>query len=370
VLLLMLGAGATAIVLRPWQSRGSSLPDGLSLPSILDASFADAMHGYLVLGQCPTEVCETWVGATDDAGRSWRAAIVPGLTFPRDNQVSAPRGRLLALDATHAVIEGYHDSPWGSPDHHRWYTSDGGRSWADVPVLPVATVDELPADGHADADSVGDDAHTLVVRIIRHDGTSAVLAAPPQADYPISMLLMDIASAPDGSRWIQGGDIDRLSIFVTRDRGRSWRELPLPAGTPVNGHGYHFFPTDGATLYLTDEGAFRAWRSTDAGQNWTELTVPFDNGGMDFGLNGFGLRDGRLVVVKPVVDAQSVSVEYLAVTPTGSGFEPVESSILRSLTGRPTIVAQGTAMQRGGPYGVQAVDGTWTALPFPCRTEC
>jgi hypothetical protein len=49
-LVLLLGAAATAIVPRPWQSRTPELPDGLFLPTYPVASFADTTHGFLLLG--------------------------------------------------------------------------------------------------------------------------------------------------------------------------------------------------------------------------------------------------------------------------------------------------------------------------------
>jgi hypothetical protein len=79
VVAVVVGAGVGLAVLRP----GRTLPAGLRLVSLSSADFADAEHGYLLLGDCVDATCQAWVAATSDGGRSWSGAAVPGLTFTR-----------------------------------------------------------------------------------------------------------------------------------------------------------------------------------------------------------------------------------------------------------------------------------------------
>ncbi len=366
---LVLAAAAVAVVMtRPDAPSNPPLHDGLFLPSRTEGTFMDADHGYLLLGRCPTEVCETWVGATEDGGRSWRAAFVPGLTFPRDVGVTLPRADLIGLDAMHAAIETYETTPFDTPAHRRWYTSDGGRSWSEVPVMPVATVDEIP-DGHAYAAFL-DTPHTVGVRIIRMDGSSALLANVPQSPYVTSWLSNNLIEAPDGSLWIRaaGDGPGEQALYRTTDRGRSWSNVPWPGQSEV-GHGYRFHPGDGATVYLLDEGAFRTWRSNDAGATWSEIAVPFDNKDLDISFYGYSLPDGQLIVVEPMVEGDRASARYWALAPTGRAFTPA--------TDPPTpapdvpVLSSKPGENRPTPeWGVTGMDGSWTPLPFPCRVQC
>jgi hypothetical protein len=338
-----------------------ALPGDVFLVDPPAPAFADADHGYLLLGRCPGATCETWVATTRDAGRTWDGAIVPGLTFPSEAG-GTPRGSLHALDSTHAIIESY-DAILGGPAARRWYTSDGGRSWSQVPTTPVATVEEVPPGALASTTTTAELPQQIVVTVTRIDGTSAVLANPPQAPGVASMLINGVLVAGDGSLWIQAGSDDDEWLFVSRDRGRTWSRLPWPRGQPVKGHGYRFQPTDGRTLYVIDEGAFRLWRTTDTGATWTELTVPYDNGGRDLGLVGMGQPDGRLVLHKPVIDGDTVSFEYYEVTPAGRAFERVEAAPTAGPT--PRLGNRGT--HEMPEYGLDHPDGSWTPLPFACR---
>jgi hypothetical protein len=370
VVVLLVLTGAYVAVRRPWAAPADRSTPSTALPALPDdvwlvnppmPAFADADHGYLLLGRCPATTCETWVASTRDAGRTWDGALVPGLTFPSDVG-RTPRGSLHALDATHAIIESY-DTILGGPAARRWYTSDGGRSWSEVPTTPVATVDEVPPGALAGTTTTAQLPQQIVVTVTRLDGTSAVLANPPRAPGVASMLINGVIVAGDGSLWIQAGSDDDEWLFVSRDRGRTWSRLSWPRGQPVKGHGYRFQPTDGRTLYVIDEGAFRLWRTTDAGAMWTELTVPYDNGGRDLGLVGTGQPDGRLVLHRPVIDGDELSFEFYEVTPTGGSFERVAAAPTAGPT--PRLGNRGTHEEP--QYGLVQPDGSWTPLPFACR---
>ena len=72
----------------------------------------------------------------------------------------------------------------------------------------------------------------LGVRVLRGDGTTAQLAPAP--DVQMAGLNQDVIVAADGSAWLQGNDGKRPYAFVSRDRGRSWTSVSMPAdGTQV-----------------------------------------------------------------------------------------------------------------------------------------
>jgi len=364
-------AVAAAVGIAVWRrpAQQPSLPDGLFLPAAgSNGEFADADHGYILLGRCPTDVCEAWVAATDDGGRTWRAALVPDLTFPRDEGVTSPRASLIVLDATHAALESYDATPFGGPAHHRWFTADGGRAWAEVPVIPVTTVDEIPSGGYAYAAFLDEPAHTIAVRVIRADGSSAVTANPPRPGYPVSTFTNPIDNAPDGSLWIHAGDPpNNDSVFRSNDRGRTWVELSWPDGLPDSGRRYDVEVASGTTVYVVDHGGFRVWRSRDAGQTWEELAVPFSDDGQDHGLGGVGRSDGRLILVHPLFDGTDTRYEYFAITPTGSEFESADfEDYMHSDV---PVVGRNIDenLRPSNDIGVRAPDGSWTPLPFACQ---
>jgi hypothetical protein len=362
-IMLLVVAGGAAIWLRRDPPPVDPLPDDLGLASPPQADFLDIDHGYVLLGRCPAPTCEAWAGVTHDGGQTWHTAILPGLRFSRDEGISA---RLIALDDQHAVLEGYENSAVVDvvppelatirpPSGRRWYTSDGGHTWTRVAPDPVAAVDEIPV-GAQVTTALGADRHRqIVLRLIRLDGTSAVLAAPPTVPHNIEELDGILTTAPDGSYWVVARGEGTTTVVVSRDRGRTWSALPWPAGHPAPGHRYDFYAGDGVTVYLADTGSFRVWRSSDAGATWEELTVPFSSGIPDTGLRAASLPDGRLLVFQPL--------NLLFVTTSGPTFEPADPALAFLPSGR-VLAPSGD-----GTPGLAGADGSWRPLPFACLGE-
>jgi hypothetical protein len=218
---------------------------------------------------------------------------------------------------------------------------------------PVAAVEEIP--DRADVTtSLGLDTHSqIVLRLIRLDGTSAVLAVRPTVAHDIEELDATVTTAPDGSHWLVARGEGVTTVLASRDRGRTWTELPWPDGHPVPGHRYEFYAGDGVTLYLADTGSFRVWRSRNAGATWGELTVPFASGIPETGLRGVSLPDGRLLVFQPL--------NLLFVTaPTGTTFERAAPALAFLPSGR-VLAPSGN-----GTPGLAGADGSWHPLPFDC----
>jgi hypothetical protein len=333
-----------------------------------EGGFVDAQHGYLLLGRCPEPVnqaCETWVGVTDDGGRSWRAAVVPDLTFPQEPDVRSSNTSLIPLDADHAVVQ---QLAVVQQQDRRWRTADGGRTWTPVDPTVVETVDEIPDGAHVIyvALAGGAQPNALVVNMIRLDGSSAVLVARPTADHPLNDPGV-FTWTPDGSAWITPQTINSYpAFFHSRDRGHSWQPVTLPDGLPAEGRTYVFVPASGTTVYVTDHEAFRVWRSNDSGATWEEVTVGFDSAGAPVGPWEQGLPDGRLVAYKPVpIGSGRTRLEPYVITPTGSTFEPIDLAAIRATMTTSSFSPKPTTGPRP-PWGVSAPDGTWTPLPFGC----
>ena len=345
---LVVAMGAVLAVLRPWRT----LPRGLRLVSLSSADFADARHGYLLLGDCTDETCQAWVAVTADGGRSWSGTAVPGFTFARtrvlvDGGTQVGEGwqgilryELHALDATRAVIDGF-DSP-----SKRWFTADAGRSWAAVPTAPVETVAEVPAGAGAFQRS----------QFVLLDGRSATLATPPPLPAGV-MWPGTLREMVDGSLWIQHDN----RVYRSRDRGRTWAELFWPDGLPASGSQYVVEPTDGRTLYVVEPRDGRVWRSADDGRHWDSLGLAFGVSMSAWGVRTVGLSTGELVLVSPL-DGPDMDRTERVIGPTDREFRPVDPG--REPVGQiPVLTLVGPAPSRVAVHGT---DGSMIELPFAC----
>jgi photosystem II stability/assembly factor-like uncharacterized protein len=353
VAVLVITAGLVAAVwLRREPPPAPPFPTDLGVLSPPSAQFVGTEDGYLLLGRCPTSVCEGWVGVTHDGGRTWHASVVPDFAFSLEDGIGA---RLVVLDTDHAIIEGEENfDPLASrAPGRRWYTSDGGRTWSGVELHVGGVVNAIPPGAYVSG-IVSTDvaAGQLVLRLILHDGTTGVLGPPGSTPYGPARDGAVIA-APDGSHWAVVRGMGTTAVLVSRNRGRSWSMVPLPEGHPIEGRRYEFYAGDGVSVHLVDSIGFRVWRSPDAGATWESLTVPFSAGIPDGGLLGVSLPDGRLLLHQPF-DALFVT------TATGSSFERADPELAFGARGRVLVPsADGSPVVAGG-------DGSRRPLPFDC----
>jgi len=306
--------------------------------------FVDADHGFALASSCADD-CGVWLANTSNGGTSWQSHQVPGLTYP---DAQDPRVTLRVLDASRVALDGYDGD-------RRWFTTDAGATWTEPPVRPDGVVDSIPANGLAQVESNAGAPIGIVVLL--PDGRSARLATPPVA--PLTEVMTDVMVGADGSAWVEGGSDDRSWLFVSRDRGRSWSEVPLPAaaaepGRPQRTTG-RLAVSDGRTAFLVDASGYRLWRTTDDGRRWEPLTSPIVKPSEDVGLTASAEADGGLTVFD-VLTGRSFTLR-------GNGFVPAAEQRPAARVGA-RFLAGGGASGREPPYAHSADRQTWTELRF------
>jgi photosystem II stability/assembly factor-like uncharacterized protein len=348
-------AGCTASRPSPAAAPAAAPVSGSALPA--DATpteevyFTDADHGFVLAQSCPPGgACAVWLAVTADGGRSWRGNPAPAKHG--GDATMGPRLRMRVLDATRVVLDSY-DYPHGK----RWFTADGGKTWAELAQQPTETVEEVPAGSPATTDNRRQDGIDVVV--LRRDGTSARLANHPAA--AANALDTAVTDAADGSLWIKGAEMrsdqQRNWVFVSRDRGRNWVEVPLPAGyTGGTGGVPDLVDQHGRIVYAVDGSGHRAWRTRDDGRSWQQLTLSLPKSAGDNAIIGFADGNGGLIVSDLTTEkAHLVAATATVSQPTAAGQAPRQAGAryLRRDNKEPTGKRQHSA------------DGkTWTELRF------
>lgn len=347
---LIITAGAVVWLARPSAPPVTAMPDGLRVPGLASVYFADSDHGFVPLVHCQ-DVCEAWLGSTTDGGRSWQAHPVPGLEGPANGW--EPSVQMRVLDSRTVALDDY-------SGEKRWFTTDAGRTWSELSQAPQGTIAQIPPAGLAQIQTNA--ANPIGIKVLRPDGTTAMLASAPHV--AISSARTEVLFGTDGSAWIQGAGDERSYLYVSRDRGRTWAPVPLPADSdrpgalvlmPSSGH---LTTHDGVNAYLIDRFGFRAWHTNDDGRNWQPLDVPFAKPTQDVGLVGEAQPDGALAVFD-IVGNQAYR------------FGPGEDAAL-PIEGRPLGLAGARYVRRDGPepngpfhHSLDAI--TWTKVPFDPR---
>ncbi|MEV0459469.1 sialidase family protein [Catellatospora methionotrophica] len=264
-------------------------PGTVSMLAEPEVHFADADHGFALAQACPADVCQLYLAQTVDGGASWQPRPVPGATFPSGRRGSL--ATLRVLGATTVALDTF-ESPT------RRFTTDGGRTWTEQPVQPRGTVPEIPEGGLAEVRS--EPGKPIGIVVLLPDGTSSTLATPP-VTRPLTSMWSNVLRADDGSDWVYGGDDTRTWLWVSRDRGRTWREVPLPGDAALPGNGQGPEIAHGRIVYVVESyPKRRVWRSVDDGAHWADLgrDLPPDPGG-DIGLGAVVAFDGTLFVFGP-----------------------------------------------------------------------
>ncbi|GAA1818048.1 hypothetical protein GCM10009682_43530 [Luedemannella flava] len=267
-----------------------------------DAVFADARRGYALVVSCADrdepETCTTQLAATVDGGATWQRRPLPAGAAAG---LSIVRTRLLAVGPNGLLIDQpgqYEETETGAPAPsptappkwiagQRWFSPDGGRTWAPRARRATGTVTGF-APGYPlffpspDVPNGLDPASPRVAalfntpaQVVRADGSTAVLARGPRGEGYTDV---SVATAADGSVWVpsyvygaNGGLTVRLQ--VTRDRGRTFQGVRVPTmSSPPS-----VFTADGRNVYLLEydgQGGARLRASANAGRTWRDVKLP------------------------------------------------------------------------------------------------
>jgi len=85
----------------------------------------------------------------------------------------------------------------------------------------------------------------------------------------------------------------RLEIYRTEDAGLTWDTIPSFGGNNF----FNWFEVEDENTFVIGNGS-GAWRSTDAGFNWTQLRQEVSLGRFNIGLDSFGFNRGSLFRVR------------------------------------------------------------------------
>jgi hypothetical protein len=185
---------------------------------VVSQDYYDTRAGFVLGATCVRDdKCESWFVTTSN-GDTWEKRTVPPIA-------AGSSGKVIALGTSKVVIDHRTD---------RYYSDDGGRSWASVPAQAGTTIQGIPDDAALETTSGGTAGNLcrdgLVIAVLSDTGRSAKLATQPPIDLTWCQPYPDL----NGTRWVGGSDPRTRQPVVasTRDYGRTWRVTPLPAFTP------------------------------------------------------------------------------------------------------------------------------------------
>ncbi|MGH3714533.1 MAG: hypothetical protein ACRDT4_13890 [Micromonosporaceae bacterium] len=275
---------------------------------LVEADFSDPAHGYAMWLVCEQRgpVTERGCGyrwqTTTDGGKTWqpgRPPPVPGFVWARVEVTPVPQ--VATLPGGGIVVD---EDPYTSPDHVRWFSDDGGRTWQERTYRPRETIAEAPTGSGVYVWPHGDhEADFGRLTVIRPDGTAAWLGdKTPRFDNG-EMVSVRVTEASDGNLWVDAEhDSDAASkLTVSRDRGRSWTQVALPQANDAR-----VLTNDGQTVYAAypdDSQGADLLRSTDGGRHWA--AVKGDEGPVPGVVTQYRhalLRDGT--VLRTAVDVE------------------------------------------------------------------
>jgi hypothetical protein len=307
-----------------------------------------------------SSVEKSWVLAvTRTGGLDWTGYVVPALAYPAAAQmrVITPTTVRISQATTGSDV----------------LSKDMGRSWRPVSQAPGRAVRQLPADW-----SVGPGIHadglTMVDPLtgVEHPFEYAHASGPPSGYQAIA--------ATDGSLWGFGPFGARTAgnpatAWVSRDRGRSWRDFTPRPDTPMRTGAIATY--DGSVGYLAVDASddpvdgSKLYTTRDFGQHWTYVSST------DEALTGLMLLpDNRTLLGllgngEQPVGGRTVQVGTLVSSINGGRtFAKVAQAALvpGALSDLTTTAGGGYALTVSGadPQALFSPDGrTWAAAPLP-----
>ncbi|WP_415830065.1 hypothetical protein, partial [Kibdelosporangium persicum] len=182
---------------------------------VVAMDFYDQTNGYALGGSCEHRpICDAWVMATGDA-MTWDKRSTP----PMETGYSGQPDRLVALGSTTVVIDDHR--PGGVVK--RFFSSDGARSWQEVPIRPSgAPYATTPSP------SVLECRDGVVTVLVNRNGFSARLAEQP----PIEVTSCQPYPDANGKWWVAGLDrTTREPVVARSNAGEAWQVSALSPAT-------------------------------------------------------------------------------------------------------------------------------------------
>lgn len=202
-------------------------------------SFADPQHGFLMLGGNGGAMGEdpVWLYRTSDAGRHW--ALVAASPAETGAAVAAQQGSgsiptqcdKYGLDFPTATTGWIASTCNVRVANGLLVSQDGGTSWSDQSLPLPATI----CAGGA-----------CFVRGPQFVGGAGFVTVEPELDAP--------------------------ALLVTRDLGRTWKRITLPAGVQYPQITF-FSPTQGVLVAAGGQGSFQStfYTTSNGGQTWAPV---------------------------------------------------------------------------------------------------
>jgi photosystem II stability/assembly factor-like uncharacterized protein len=245
----------------------------------------DGDHAYLAVSRSASDddgpVSTTAVFATADGGRTWTESAV--------FKTSAPVARLSFADASHGwLLLGQVFSAPGQPVSWLYRTSDGGLHWS-----PAATVAPPGTYGNnsfcqplnltvltATTGWVSIGCRAQVEFLVSLDGGGSWAAQP----LPLPAGILRTPNGPPsltGPQFVGGTGFLTVapptpgtpSLLGTRDQGQTWQLLTLPSSAGQYPQVTFFSPADGVLVTAGSQEALGAvfYTTSDGGQSWAPV---------------------------------------------------------------------------------------------------
>jgi hypothetical protein len=228
---------------------------------------------------CRAQIYERGAGAAGGAA-FWRA--LPGADGPTDGPTGEPSGTVGADSVALVASGGAGYGTWMSPGGVEGKPvlvggpANGSKPWHRVTVPCVAFTTALNAAGGWLFFGCGGEpgaGNQLKIAYVSHNGGHgwAKVAAPPFGGY-----LAGASMTAGGTVFLSG---DRMDVYISRDRGRTWTRAPSlngAAGTADAGGSLTATAvtnTFGVTVQ-TDVTSHQLYLTRTAGRTWTAVTVP------------------------------------------------------------------------------------------------